>query len=208
MSKFKILFVLLLMILPGCSSNDSQKTKINFYLNPDGDTSTIGRATLVGLDNKSGFPQISVDVTEAMSLALQKNQLFGLNVIRQEDPAWNELQLDVNNEYTLEQLSLIRKNIKSDALMIGTVTTFKPYPQMAIGLRLKLIDLRNGQLLWALEQIWDTTDKITADRIKKYYKDSNLFTSPTLQEKIGTISSLKFVKFVTYEAAETLRKDR
>lgn len=111
----------------------------------------------------------------------------------------------MNTPYTLEQLSAIRKTLRCDAVLRGTITAFEPYPYMIIGLRLELVDLADGQLLWALEQIWDTTDKSTEDRIKNYYSSYKIIGSATLQEKLGTISSLKFVKFVAYETAETLQ---
>lgn len=185
---------------------------MNYYLNAEKDLSTIGRVSLIELNNDNpAFPQISGDATDALSLAFQKKQLFGLTVIRQDDPIWRSLQLDVNENYTLEQLSAIRKSLKSDAVIIGKVITFNPYPQMTIGLRLKLIDLNSGQMLWAIEQVWDTTDKNVEERIKGYYEDkgiTSIFTEGALQEKIGTISSLKFIKFVADETAGTLQKKK
>ena len=102
----------------------------------------------------------------------------------------------------------MRKTLNCDAVLIGTVTGFEPFPHLTIGLRLKLIDLADGQLLWALEQIWDTTDKTTENRIKNYYSRHNFLGSATLQEKLGTVSSLRFVKFVASETAETLQPER
>ncbi len=195
-----------------------------YYLNPDKDLSTISGAALAKLDNDSDFPQISADVTEALFQALQKKQVFGIFAVRQNDSVWQSLQLDSGSgwepsqtqndmfgrrvTYTLEQLHAIHETLKCDAVLIGTVTAFKPYPHMTIGLRLKLVDLRDGQLLWALEQIWDTTDKTTEDRIKKYYSHHIFSSSAALQEKLGTISPLKFIKFVVYEVAETLQPER
>ena len=197
------------VLLSGCGFYTPYKPTANYYyLNPDKNLSAIGRTTLVELANDSAFPQISADATEAFYQALQKKQLFGLTVIRQSDPAWRKLQLDMNSAYTLEQLSAMRKTLNCDAVLIGTVTGFEPFPHLTVGLRLKLIDLTDGQLLWALEQIWDTTDKRTEDRIKNYYSRHILPSSATLQEKLGTVSSLRFVKFVAYETAGTLQPKR
>lgn len=206
MNRVNMVFLLLSVLLSGCGLHEADGPVMNYcYLNPDKNLNDIGRTVLVELANDSAFPQISANVTEALYPALQKKQIFGLTVIRQSDPAWRKLQYDVNTAYTLEQLSMMRKTLNCDAALIGTVTGFTPFPHMAIGLRLKLIDLADGQLLWALEQIWDTTDKITEDRIKKYYCRPLFSDSTTLQEKLVTVSSLKFVKFVAYETSETLQ---
>ena len=188
-----------------------------YYLNPDKDLSTVGRTALVELDNNSDYPQISTDVTQVLFQALQKKQHFGLAVVRRNNPAWRSLQPDLNSAsqtqsstlpvpptYTLDQLTAIRKTLKCDAVLIGTVTQFKPYPHMAIGLRLKLVDLRDGQLLWALEQIWDSSDKTTESRIKSYFKYQMRSGFAPLREQLVAISPLEFIKFVAYEVAETL----
>ncbi|MHC4076116.1 MAG: hypothetical protein ACYSRR_07080 [Planctomycetota bacterium] len=206
MNRVKTILLLLPILLSGCRFNAAYQPAANYYyLNPNKDLSAIGRTALVELANDSAFPQISADVTEALFQALQKKQFFGLTVIRQSDPAWRKLQIDLDSAYTLEQLSAMRKTLNCDAVLIGTVTGFEPFPHLTIGLRLKLIDLADGELLWALEQIWDTTDKTTQDRIEKYYKRHILPGFETLQEKLGTVSSLRLLKFVAYETAETLQ---
>ncbi len=209
MNRVKTVFLLLPVLLSGCGFYAAYEPTANYYyLNPDKNLSAIGRTALVELANDSAFPQISADVTESLYQALQKKQIFGLTVIRQSDPAWRKLQLDLNSTYTLEQLSAMRKTLNCDAVLFGTVTGFEPFPPLTIGLRLKLIDLADGQLLWALEQIWDTTDKTTQDRIRNYYRRHLLPGFETLQEKLGIVSSLRFVKFVAFETAETLQPKR
>lgn len=209
MNRAKAVFLLLPVLLSGCGIYEfSTPATDYYYLNPDKDLSSIGRTVLVELSNNSGYPQISADITNALYQSLQKKQLFSLTVARKDNPAWRSLQVDLNRTYTLEQLSIMRKTLNCDAVLVGTVTGFEPFPHMTMGLRLKLIDLTDGQLLWALEQIWDTTDEATYDRIQKYYSRHNLLGSETLDEKLGTISSLRFVKFVTYETAETLKPKR
>jgi hypothetical protein len=209
MSNIKKLFLLLAVLSSGCRSLEPCEPPANYYyLNPNKDLCAIGRVTLVELANNSSFPQISADMTEALFQELQKKQIFGLTVARQIDPHWQSLQLELNTTYTFEQLSTIRKIIKTDALLVGTITEYKPYPHLTIGLHLRLIDLTDGQLLWALEQIWDTSDKTTEDRIKNYYSHHNIIGFPVLREKLGTISSLRFVKFVAYETAKTMKPER
>jgi hypothetical protein len=204
MSSFRTILLLLPILLTSCRSHGPKEPCADYYINPAKDLRTIGRATLVELANDSSYPEISFDVTESLFQALQKKQCFGLTVVNQNDPVWRSLQLGLNTTYTYEQLSTIRKTLKSNAMLVGAVTGYKPYPNMLIGLRLKLIDLSDGQLIWALEQVWDSTDKKTEDRIKDYYKN-DFFTGESLEEKLGTISSLKFIKFVACETSEALQ---
>jgi hypothetical protein len=211
-SRFTIL--LMPIILSACQFQRINPTMPEFYyLNPDKDLSSVGRAALVELNNDSGYPQIPTDVTEALFQSFQKRQLFSLAVVRQNDPAWRSLQLEspyqtqsmkVPPTYSLEQLLSMRKTLKCDAVLIGTITQFKPYPHMVIGLRLKLVDLRDGRLLWALEQVWDSSDKATEYRIESYFQYQLRSGYAPLREQLVAVSPLEFIKFVAYEVAATL----
>jgi hypothetical protein len=193
------------VLLLGCQPDTACTQKMDgFYLNPHRDLRTIGRVAIVQLDNGSSYAEISADVTEALFLALQKKQAFGLTVVHQQDSAWRGLQLDLDSAYTLEQLSAIRRTLKCDAILVGVITQYRPYPHLTVGIRVKLIDVNSGELLWALEQVWDACDKATECRVKKYFERQMRSGSAALGEQLVTVSSLEFVRFVAYEVAETL----
>jgi hypothetical protein len=198
-----------LTILPGCGIPAGERlTDDSYYLNPAKDLRSIGRVALVELDNESRYPQASTDVTEALFLTLQKSQLFGLTVIQQNNPDWRSLQSNLTSTSPLQQLSAIRQTLKCDALLIGTLTEYQPYPHLAVGLRLKLLDLTDGQLLWGLEQIWDSADRSTENRIKRYFRSEMRTDQTLLREQLIVISSIKFIKFIAYEVAQTMQPRR
>jgi len=209
-SVFCILYsVFCVLLLSGCQFHAASAPKVrrpaDYYLNPDKDLSTVGRVVIVELDNDSGLPQISANITEALFLALQKKQIFGLTMVRQDEPNWRSLQLDPDSTYSLEQLLAIRKALKCDAVLVGTITQYKPYPHMAVGLRMRLLDLKDGQLLWALEQVWDSADKTIESRIKNYLQGQMRSGFAPLREQLVVVSPFNFIKFVAYEVAETLQ---
>lgn len=198
--------LLALACLPGC--NVIYKTSLHqpdyYYLNPHKNLPAVGKVVILDMHNDSIYPQISADMTEALFQALQKEQLFSITVVRRTDPSWKSLQLDADTPYMLQQLAEMRKALNCNAVIVGSVTTYQPYPQMIIGLRLKLVDLTDGQLLWAIEQIWDTTDKTMEKRVKDYYQDQIHSGFGPLREQLVLVSSLNFIKFVAYEVAQTM----
>jgi len=199
--------VICLLFLPaGCRFYEASEPMPRYsYLSPYKDLTAIGRVAIVELDNDSAYPKISADVTEALFLALQKKQLFGLTMVHQDDSAWRSLEIEPDTVYTLEQLFVIRDVLKCDALLVGTVTQYEPYPHMTVGLRLRLLDLSGGQLLWAVEQVWDSADKTMQRTIKKYYQSQMFSGEESLREQMTIISPLKFIGFIAYEVAETLQ---
>jgi hypothetical protein len=204
-SKIKVKLLLAMLLLCGCAVYIPSEQKLNYYyLNPQKELSAVGRVAIIELNNESSYPKIAADVTDSLFQALQKKQIFGISIVRQTDPAWRSLQLETGSTYTAEQLSAIRKTLKCNAVLLGTITGYQPFPHMSIGLRLKLVDLKDGQLIWALEQVWDSTDKTTESRMKKYFGNQLRSGLTSLQEKLMTVSPIEFVKFVAFEASETL----
>jgi hypothetical protein len=189
----------------GCKSPEKvTESSKYYYLNPNSNITNIGRIAIVELQNDSSYPQMSNDITESLFQALQKKQVFGLTIVRQRDALWKSLQLEPDMTYTLDQMAAIRQTLKCDGVLIGTITDFKPYPHMAVGLRLKLIDLTSGDLLWALEQIWNSSDKVTAQKIKRYFKETKSSSSNDSNERMAAISPLEFIKYISYDVAQTL----
>jgi len=199
-----VILLLFVVVESGCRTHSASAPLSDYYyLNPNNKLHSIGRVAIVELDNDSSYPQVSADVTQALYQALQKRQVFGLTVIRQHDPSWRGLQLDQDSSYTLEQLLAIREALKCDGLLLGTVTEYRPYPHMVMGLRIRLLDLRDGQLQWALEQVWDSADKKTEKRIKDYFKSEKRSGFAPLHEKLAVVSPIEFLKFISYEVAGT-----
>jgi hypothetical protein len=209
MKKAKFLILLLPVFLAGCiGSKKHNPETAYYYLNPHKDLKDLGRVVLLELANDSAYPKVSSDITDALYGAIQKRQVFGITVLRCNDPRWQNLQLGKFDDYTLEQLAAMHKSLKADAVLRGTVTRYEPFPHLIIGLRLELTDLTDGQLLWGLEQIWDAADQSTQARIREYYKTSLLPKADSLEVGLGTVSSLRFIEFVTYEVAKTVKAQR
>ncbi len=182
----------------GCEVDDGNAPIAkSYYLNPYKDVHALGRVTLVELENVSEYPGIAAEMTTALYAALQKRQLFGLTVIRQEDPLWQNLRQRLGSVDGIKQIATMREALKSDAVLIGTITQYQPYPHMVLGLRLTLLDLTDGDVLWGLEQVWDSSDKSIRKRIQQWAGVASL------REDLVVMSFLNFSKFVAYESAQT-----
>ncbi len=203
-----ILALLVLGPICGCTTYPEDAMAGSYYLAPHKDLRRFGRVALVELDNRSGYPEISADMTQALYLAIQKEQVFGLSVTPQNDPTWRSLQENLDSLQALQQLLTLRRMLGCDGLLIGSVTEYQPYPHTVIGLRLKLLDLADGQVAWGLEQVWDSDDRSIQRRIEAYSKDQRRSGLAPLRDELVVVSSLNFVKFVAYEVAGTLDREK
>jgi hypothetical protein len=205
MRKLTFIVLAITAFLAGCDIYRTPEPMADyFYLNPQKNLVDIGKVVLVQLENKSNYPEIAPDATQTLFEELQKKQIFSLRVVSDADTQWRSLQLDLHSSYTIEQLVIARNALRCDAIIIGTITQYSPYPHQIIGLNLKMISLDDGQLVWAFEQIWDTSDKKLEYRIKKYLQNQSASKSDIPGERLIRMSTIKFLKFVAYEVASTL----
>jgi len=199
------LLSVLLLLIGGCESDQEENGMANsYYLSPNKDLHRLGRVALVELDSASSHPEIATAATEALFLEAQKRQVFGVMVVHRDHPTWHSLQENLDSLQELRQLVAAREALNCNGLLLGTITEYRPYPHMVIGLRLKLLDLTDGQLLWGLEQVWDSSDRSIQKRIKAYLKEDRQAGHSPLREELVVVSPLNFCKFVAYEVAQTL----
>ena len=205
MYKWLALCILACWLASGCVSNAPKDPLSRYYYrNPDVDVTQIGPTVILELNNRSEFSRISGDATAALFQAMQQSGLLGMSQISSQDPEWESLDLGHFDHYTLEQLADIRKTLNCRAVLYGSVTQFTPYPHLAVGLSLKLIDLGSGEVPWVFEYIWDTADEDTLSRLDEYYTRRNLLGLTTSKDRLGSVSSIKLMKFVAYETSQTL----
>jgi hypothetical protein len=197
----------LVLLAGGCDSDrESRPSADSYYLSPYKDLRKVGRVALAEIAGVSDDPQIAATVTDALFLEAQKKQVFGVMAVRRSDPAWQTLQENLDAPQTLRQLAAAREALKCNGLLVGTLTKYQPYPHMVIGLRLKLLDLTDGQLLWGMEEVWDSSDRSIQKRIKNYLKEDRKAGHSPLREELVIVSPLSFCKFVTYEVAGTFER--
>jgi len=196
---------MLTVSLAGCIYyTPAEQPRDYFYLNQNKNISNIGKVALLELENQTNQPQISQKLTNAIFQALQKKQAFSLKTITRQSASFQSLQLN-KDDYSPEKLLAIKDKLNCNAVLFGSVTEYTPYPHMTVGLKLKLLDLNDGQLIWAFEQIWDAADKSTEKRIKKYFCENIRSDLTPLHEELMAVSPIEFIKFVTYEVAQTLK---
>jgi hypothetical protein len=195
--------MLALLLVCSCESKQGDAMANAYYLSPNKDLRRVGRVALVEMDETSSSPEIAAAVTDSLFLETQKKQVFGVMVVRRDNPLWPSLQENLDSLQALRQLVAVRETINCNGLLVGTVTRYQPYPHMVVGLRLKLLDLTDGQLLWGMEQVWDSADRSIQKRIKTYLKDQRRSEQSGLREELVVVSPLIFCKFVAYEVAGT-----
>jgi hypothetical protein len=164
----------------------------------------INRVVFVGLAERNSYPGIAKDMTTALSHAVQARGLFGLDVIHRQDPICEDVSMLDRNGFTIQQITEMRQTFKCDGILLGSINDFVPHPQMKLGVRLRMVDLKRGRILWAVDHVWDTTDKAVENRIQRFFSEQMRSGYEPMDWQIAMISPRVFEKFIAYELAETL----
>lgn len=193
------------MALCGCRTMEPvEMPRGHFYLNPAWDIASVSRVVMLELENQSSQPQLSDSLTRSLADGFGKKHLFSIRTIYRTDELWTALNLDEISSYSYQDLASIQETLQADAVVFGTIKRYQSYPHLLMALHLKMVNVRNGELLWAIEEVWDSTDKNVELRMKRFFKTEMRTGYEPLEWKILITSPQSFIKFVVYEIISTL----
>ncbi len=173
------------------------------YVDPQGELRQVGRVVLVPLSNETDYPSVADGMTEELFRAIQCRGLFHVEIAPPE-LAGIEPPPDSGKAFTLEDLARMRHLLRTDAVLVGAVTQFQPHPRMQTGVYLRLLDLRDGRVLWAIDHVWDAADLATQDRMRYFYAWRADPGQGAHDWQLATVSPRAFQKFAAWEVAGTL----
>ena len=194
--------VLAAVLLAGCTGEP--ENRLGHYTAPRRDLVSVRRVAMLPLANESDHPGTEVGLSEELFRAVQACQLFHVWPLDPQDPDAAALPAVGTQPLSLHDLARLRSALGTDAVLAGTVTRWQPYPRMQTGLYLRLVDLRTGEVLWAVDHVWDTTDEHTQRRISRFFRRRMGTGSDPFGWELGTVSPRAFQKFIAHEVAETL----
>jgi hypothetical protein len=98
-------------------------------------------------------------------------------------------------------LSTIKQETGCDAVLFCRLTRYHAYPPMAVGWNLKLVDAVDGQVWWAVDEMFDLADPqvVTATRRYELHHQKYYQANPLLADSRTALISPR--RFAAYSAA-------
>lgn len=202
------IILILLCCLTGCARflYCPDSVEGHYYLSPHQSLSAINRVALIELEHYPGHSELSETLTQSLADGLGKKHLFTVKTVYRSDPEWTMLDLDNITTYSHQDLVNIREVLNVDAIIFGSIKHYQPFPHLLVSLHLKMIDAYQADLVWAMEQVWDSSDKQVEMRMKEYYQSRFHDSFKPLDWKILVTSPRAFNKFVADEVGDTFPK--
>jgi hypothetical protein len=193
------------MLTAGClSAERAEPSPVPAYLDMAALQAKARRVLLVPLANEATGPTASVGMTSALLENLQGRRLFQL--VLETSPVNPDGSPLINGSRPLsfKDMAQIRRQTDCNAILLGAITSFSAYPNLKIGLHLRLVDLRDSRILWSVQQLWDSSDKTTQQRIERYFRNKLGDAYDPIRWRLAMVSPATFEEFVAYEVAQTL----
>jgi hypothetical protein len=211
MNKAAIVFlplILLEVFVTGCRSYCGGEPEVtaHYYVNSARPLAELGKVTVIEFANYTAHPQVATEFTDAVCEELARHNLFGQQIIRRDSELYHSLSLEelAADRLTLKRLESIRQAVKADAVLVGAVTRYEPYPHMTVGLHLCLFDLNDGQLLWAVQHLWDCSQRQIEQAMKQFFRSQLRSGYEPLEWRLAMVSPRHFRRFVAYQVGRTL----
>lgn len=197
-----------LLVLAGCHLFPSapDKLHVNHYLGDPRDVDSVRRVMVLPFEEAPGVQAEAHMIRQAFSNEMLKLQRLEIVPLPSRAREHQEIYRDLTRG-SLEPASLVtlsrRYNI--DGVLMGTITSFRPYEPANLGLRVQLMSLHSGQTVWAAEGIYDANDASVQEDLQ-HYAASFAAAEDTLHDwEIHKLSPRKYASFVSHRLSGTFR---
>ncbi|MDQ1273363.1 MAG: hypothetical protein QG591_1993, partial [Planctomycetota bacterium] len=111
---------------------------------------------------------------------------------------WVKGTVDLNIILTLKKLYDV------DAIVFGSITHYRPYEPMLLGVKVGMISTDTGAVVWSADGVFDSNENEIAELVK-YYFESTHQKSALYGWKLILLSMRRYSQFVANQIAETLQ---
>ena len=197
------------MLALGCQGLIPRKPEMKVSPSPQArrgpGLSQVETVLVLPFGNESAYPEAHEEVAKAIAEEVTKATGLRMRGVSERDEGLAGIDNPWRKRFTLEELAYLHREFDADAVLQGTVASSQPYPHTALGLRLQMTDLRTGERVWSMEEMWDAGDQGVAGRAQRYYGEEMHEAETPYGWEIVLVSPAEFRHFVAYEVALTLR---
>ncbi|MGC8886398.1 MAG: hypothetical protein ACP5MG_04480 [Verrucomicrobiia bacterium] len=205
-----------LMIISGCTTVNLSDTVIgpdyiptNIYTNAAPPLKTVRRVAVLpittsGKDISSDYIYKNYQpILMGELFKVKKFEVFEINsellrelTGRREWMAEEKLPIDFFNK--------LRDSTGCDAVLFAKVTLYKPYPPVAMGWNIKLVESDSARILWSCDEVFNGGTESVANSARRYYQRHLNLGAPGSDSRTILRTPRQFAQYVCYELLSRL----
>jgi hypothetical protein len=101
-------------------------------------------------------------------------------------------------------LQNLREKMGCDGVFFAEITSFKPYPPLVMGWKLRLVELGKGETLWAADEVFDASDPAVSNGARRYHRERSPVTGALADSKAILLSPSNFARYSISTLVATL----
>ena len=98
----------------------------------------------------------------------------------------------------------LRQLTDCDAVVFASLTVYRPYPPLQTGWKLRLVDCREHQTWWAVDEVFDAGTESVAAAAEHYARESLSLPNPLLADTGVLHSPRRFGQYTASAVTQTL----
>ena len=193
--------------MSGCSFMRAREPLIVSYNKSDElYKSNIRRIIVIPFAYESDREEVVKEVTESITMELQKTGEFdvvlpyeNIGLFLEGRQVWDKGLIKG------EILTEARRRFGADAVIWGTITHYKPYKPLVLGLKLGMINTDTGSLLWSFDGVFDSNETKVTNMVKSYFENSSQQGQSIYGWEIMLLSMGQYTHFVANQIVSTLK---
>lgn len=195
-----------LFVAIGCSSGPPQySSSINYSKTDAFHETPIHRALLLPFEYDIDRDAIIDEVTEAFAVELRKLGRFEV-VLPEESRAAISINHGIWSRGTvdLDTILALRKRYEADAIIFGSITHYRPYEPMLLGVKVGMISTDTGLVIWSADGIFDSNENEVAELVKQYFESTHQ-KNALYGWRLILLSMRRYSQFVANQITKTLQ---
>lgn len=192
----------------GCGwvSQAPRQLPINHFLSDPRDFDTVRRVMILPFNETHDVQSSSDPLREAFLNELVKIQRFEVVPLPSVASEHEEIHTSlVRGKLSTDALVTLSQRYQIDGVLIGTVSSYRPYPPMRLGLRVQLVSLHSGRTVWAAEGLFDANDARTREDLQHYAETFAAAEASLHGWELNLIAPSKFAHYVAHRLTGTCR---
>lgn len=204
MKPFRLLLPAMLLAA-GCQLERPPEPKVvNCYLAERADLANVRRIMVLPFTQEDGVQADCQAVRDAFVGELQKLRRFEvvpLPLNAQENATLNESIR--HGRLSTDAMVRLCNRYSLDGIFCGTVTKWRAYQPPHLGMRTQLISVHSGATIWAVDAIYDSSDRATISDLRHFAKTTQHDDGGLHGWEMNLLAPTRFTSYVAYRFVTT-----
>ncbi len=211
MTRARSLLPLLAAALVGSACNlprPPEQRSLNNYLADSRDLANVRRVMVLPFAEEAGVVADPLKIRDIYIGELQKLRRFEIVPLPGVATEVDELNASVRfGRLSTEAIVSLCNRYHLDGVLVGTVTSWRPYTPPVLGMRTQLVSVHSGAVVWAVDAIYDSSDRSTVSDLRHFHHHVQTDDGNLHGWELDLISPQRFCAYVAHRFCGTWSDD-